>query len=98
MEHDPHFVLEQLYLEPFRPEPIADLKRALLTEFAGKNLKVADVIDQHTAKTRCLERNYKDALLELELEAKITIDPPADKRKKRNGKPTLADDKLVIFP
>lgn len=97
MEHGPTLQTGQMYLIPLS-EPISELKASLLSDFASQSLRVGDVIDQHTAKTRCLERNYKDALLELEAEGEITIDPPAEKRRKRRGKPTLANDKLVKFP
>jgi three-Cys-motif partner protein len=97
MEHDPHYT-GQMYLDPFRPEPILKLKHDLVSDFAGRTLSVENVIKQHTWKTRCLTKNYKDALLELEAEGIIVVDPPASERRKSKGRPTLADKKMITFP
>ena len=43
-------------------------------------------------------RNYKDALLRLEEDERVAMNPPAGERPKRKGKVTLADEVLVMFP
>ena len=56
-----------------------------------RRLKVAAVYREYedSELTRFLKRDYKKALLELEVEGKVTIEP------RKHG---LADDKFVTFP
>ncbi len=80
------------------PYSIAALKRHLLRVCLGATLPVSDVYDMHTLDTPYTLRNVKDSLRELEAEGRVTIDPPAARRRMYKGEVTLADDKLVTFP
>ncbi len=53
--------------------PIADLGDMLLAQFSGKTLKMIDVYQQHNVDTPYIKKNYKDALLKLEKEGKVTV-------------------------
>ena len=66
----------------------------LLNEFAGKNITMKQIFDNHHVNRPYVEKNYKDALKNLESEAKISVNPPATKRKKN----TMADKVEIFFP
>lgn len=80
--------------DPENPYSIPALKGILMSACAGKTLRVGDVYEDHILYTPYLLRHVKRALMELESEGRIKIDPPADKRRKG----TLADDKIVTVP
>ncbi len=63
-------------------QPLNDLGEALLRNFAGRMLTVAEVYRQHNVDTPYVKKNYKDALIKLEAEAKIVADPPAANRRR----------------
>ncbi len=73
------------------------LKDVLLQNYRGRVITVWDVYEGITPDTPYTLKNLKDALLELEVEERITIDPPAAQRPKRRGEVTLADNKRVTF-
>lgn len=77
---------------------ISLLKDVLAQSAAGMKLSVWDVYERFTVDTPYMFRHVQTALIELEYERRVTIDPPADRRPKRNGKVTLAKDKIVTFP
>ena len=62
-----------------------------LFAFPKGNSLVGFFEEQNLAKCRVftIRKNYKDALRKLEEEGKIIADPPASKRRKRQGKITL---------
>ncbi len=70
----------------------------LLDEFAGKTMTMLEVYEQHYVGKRYIKTNYKEALKNLESQGKITVDPPASKRRKNKGQTTFADDVKVTFP
>lgn len=72
--------------------PFDGLKDELPKVFSGKTLSMRQVYEQHSVDTPFIKKNYKDALLALEADGKITADPA-----KRN-KNTFADHVLVKFP
>lgn len=78
--------------------PLDDLGDLLLDEFAGQTLPMVEVYERHHIGRRYIRSNYKEVLGQLEAEGRITVDPPADKRRKRNGKPTFANEVVVRFP
>ena len=78
--------------------PLDDLADTLLNDFAGQNLTMAQIYEPHHIGRRYIKRNYKDVLRELEAEGKIKADPPADRRRKRKGEVTFADNVKVEFP
>jgi hypothetical protein len=62
------------------PGPLDDLEEMLLTEFAGRELTVREVFDEHNVGKRYTERNYKDALKKLIAAGTVsTIIPPGKK-------------------
>lgn len=85
-----------LYL--FRPRPIEELKTSLLEDFSGQTLSMREIYERHSVDTPYIDTNYKEALRQLEAEGKILTDKPADKRQKRNGVVTFADNVSVTFP
>jgi len=74
--------------------PLDKLKAELLEKFAGKELTVKEIVESHHVGTRYTARNYKDALLELQQEEKIEVDPAAEKRPKG----TMGDKVKIKFP
>ena len=63
-----------------------------MDEFAGQTITMIDIYEQHHVGKRYIKKNYKDALLQLEAEGKITA-VPAKRRKN-----TFGDDVKVTFP
>ncbi|MFQ5793194.1 MAG: hypothetical protein ACE5JI_22205, partial [Acidobacteriota bacterium] len=78
--------------------PIDELKQTLLEGYAGSRLTVRELFQKDSPGRPYVIRNYKDALKRLEAEGKVTMDPPAVKRRKREGEPTLADGTIIVFP
>lgn len=74
--------------------PLDKLKAELLKKFAGEELTVKEIVESHHVGTRYTARNYKDALLGLEKEEKIEVNPPAEKRPKG----TMGDKVKIKFP
>ncbi len=79
-------------------QPLDDLEDMLLDKFAGKTITMLEVYEKHHVGKRYIKTNYKEALRNLESQGKITVEPAASKRKKREGKPTFADSVKVNFP
>ncbi len=79
-------------------KPLDDLEDMLLDKFAGKTMTMLEVYEQHHVGKRYIKTNYKEALKNLESQGKITVDPPASKRRKNKGQTTFADDVKVTFP
>lgn len=71
------------------------LKKGLCERYAGRKMTMLDIFLDHRQYSAT---SYKDALNELEVENRITAEPPAGKRPKRSGKPTFGDDTSVTFP
>ena len=91
-EYNPSSALHPLLFSLNQPlDKLADM---LLNEFAGKNLTMKQIFDNHHVNRPYIEKNYKDALKNLESEAKISVNPPATKRKKN----TMADKVEIFFP
>ncbi len=78
--------------------PLDALVGMLLNDFAGQQLTMKQIYEEHNVGKPYIAKNYKDALTQLEAEEKIQADPPANKRKKRDGKATFADHVVVTFP
>jgi three-Cys-motif partner protein len=74
--------------------PLDQLKLELLDCFAGQYLSVLDIFTRHNVGTYYIMPNYKQALLELEEQNRISTEPPADKRRKS----TIADRVIITFP
>jgi hypothetical protein len=90
----------QLKLNLFESR-LNELKSALLSHFAGRIVTVKGLCQKYelaNSDKSYTERNFKDALLELEAEGKIVAGPPAAMRQKRGGKPTFGPNVRVKFP
>lgn len=74
--------------------PLDDLGEMLLKQFAGKQMKMIDVFNQHHVGYRYVERNYKDVLMKLEEQGKIKANPVAKGRRKN----TMGDNVEITFP
>jgi len=93
-ECDPRHPPEQLLFT----SPIDELGQKLLQQYAGQRRTVRQVFESHSPTERyCILRNYQEALRRLERAGQVQMDPPAEKRQKRNGVPTLAERVAVIF-
>jgi three-Cys-motif partner protein len=78
--------------------PLDDLADMLLNDFAGETATMRDIYLRHSVGRPYIERNYKQALIALEAQGKVTAEPPAEKRRKIKGQVTFADHVKVIFP
>lgn len=73
--------------------PIKNLGTELLNEFNGKSISMYDIYRNHSIDTPFIKKNYKDALLLLEKEGKITA--TRGHRQKSNA---FADSVIAHFP
>jgi three-Cys-motif partner protein len=89
-EYNPATPYQPLLFEFSRP--LDDLENMLLDEFAGQTIPMIEVYNQHHVGKRYIKANYKQVLLKLEAEGKITANP--SKRRKN----TLGDNVDIIFP
>jgi three-Cys-motif partner protein len=78
--------------------PLDDLEGMLLEEFAGCTVSMVQIYDKHNVGRRYTDANYKEVLRKMELDDKITADPPHTARPKRKGEVTFADGVMVTFP
>jgi three-Cys-motif partner protein len=78
--------------------PLDELGAMLLQGFGGRRVSFRRVYEEHSVDRPYIARNYKDALLKLEAEGKITAQPPANLRPKRKGQPTFGDNVEITFP
>lgn len=74
--------------------PVDDLKQMLLEAFQEQELTMYDIYRDHSVGRSYLKKHYKLVLLELEIEGKISISDPLEK-KRRKG--TLADRLQIKF-
>jgi three-Cys-motif partner protein len=88
----------QLSLLSQYERPLDSLGQELLSIFAGKTLTVEEIYQQHHVGTPFTKSNYKEALRRLEEENKISVEPPAIKRKVIKGVRTLGDKVKITFP
>ncbi len=78
--------------------PLDELLRMLPEDFAGKTISMKQIYEEHHVGKPYIKRNYKEVLVRLEKEGKIVASPPAEKRRRRNGKVTFGDSVKVTFP
>ncbi|MCC5643202.1 three-Cys-motif partner protein TcmP [Nostoc sp. CHAB 5824] len=95
-EYNPATYRQPLLFEFYRP--LDDLEEMLLDTFAGQTITMLEIYNQHHIGKRYISKNYKDALNNLEAKGKITVYPPANKRKKIKGEITFRDSAEVTFP
>jgi three-Cys-motif partner protein len=79
-------------------QPMEELAKMLVYEFAGQQLTMLDIYEKHHIGRRYIKANYKRALIELESQGKISANPPMDKRRKPKGEMTFSDAIVVTFP
>ena len=73
--------------------PLNDLEGLLQKDFAGKTLSMRKIFDNHHVGKPYLDKNYKAALMSLEIKGAITTSPPAAERRKN----TFGDNVIVTF-
>jgi three-Cys-motif partner protein len=79
-------------------QPLDELQQVLLNDFAGETLTMRQVYERHCVGTPFIDTNYKRALINLEAQEKVRVEPPANERPKRKGEVTFADHVRVTFP
>lgn len=95
-EYNPATLEQPLLFELTRP--LDELEAMLLDTFSGRIMTMKEIYDQHHVGKPYIENNYKSALNNLESQEKIIADPPANKRRRRNGKITFGPSVKVTFP
>jgi three-Cys-motif partner protein len=78
--------------------PLDDLETILLKDFAGRSLSPEALCQEHSAGKRYLFKNYQDVLRKLPSEGKITVEPPAKRRRKIGGEVTFGKKVTVTVP
>jgi three-Cys-motif partner protein len=91
-EYKPATLNQPLLFELSRP--LDELEQMLLDEFAGKTITMQEIYIQHNVGRSFIDKNYKNALKNLESQGKITTEPPVNKRRKN----TFGDSVKVTFP
>ena len=89
-EYNPATEYQPLLFELSRS--LDDLENMLLDQFAGQTLTMEDVYNRHHVGKRYIKKNYKEVLLKLEAQGKITAEPS------QRRKNTLADTVKITFP
>ena len=76
--------------------PLDDLRAELILKFGGRILTFEQLLsqDDHPAAA---ERNYKDAILQLEMEGAVVVEIPGRERRKSKEKLTLPKDAVITF-
>ncbi len=78
--------------------PLDQLEGMLLRDFAGRSLSLRALYEAHSVGKPYFLSNYQDALRKLESEGRITVEPPAERRQKRNSVVTLSERVILTFP
>jgi hypothetical protein len=81
-----------------RRTPVDDLAEVLLLDLAGMRFTARQIFERHSAGRLYIERNYRRTLVALEVSDRIVAEPPAKKRRVRDGEITFAKNVLVTFP
>lgn len=78
--------------------PIDDLGGMLLKDFAGRELTMVELFQEHNVGQPYVEKNYREALRKLEAAGLITTDPPHEERRIRNGVVSFPRNVKIRFP
>jgi three-Cys-motif partner protein len=80
--------------------PLDDVCDRLLEVFAGRTLTFNRLLSEEAPETQYTDTNYRDAVLRLEAEFRIEVDPPPQERRMQAGsaKRTLPEDTKLKFP
>ena len=75
-----------------------EVEDRLLSIFAGREVTFGALLEEE-ARTRYPESNYRDAILKLESDGRVFVDPPAENRRLQTGgqKRTLPKTVLIRF-
>jgi three-Cys-motif partner protein len=76
--------------------PLEQLGAMLMDEYAGQTITFGNLFHEHNVGRRYVERNYRDALLELEEEGKVKVEMDT-KRRSNKGKLTLPTHARITF-
>lgn len=95
-EYNPATVRQALLFEYSRP--LEDLEGLLLSDFEGTTITRKEIYERHNVGRRFISSNYREALISLEQQGKLTANPPANQRPQRKGIPTFGDNVKVTFP
>lgn len=91
LEYNPAIGSQGLLFELSRP--LDGLEEQLLREFAGRTLTMREIYEEHSVDTPFIDKNYKEALKNLEARGQIHTWSPKPRRKN-----TFADRVSVTFP
>ena len=80
--------------------PLDELSDRLLEIFAGRTLTFKQLVDEEATETQLTDTAYRDAVLRLEAEFRIEVDPPAVERRMQAGstKRTVPENTKLTFP
>ena len=85
--------------------PLDEVCDRLLEVFAGRTLTFKQLLydearDEEAQETQLTDTNYRDAVLRLEAEFRIEVDPPSQDRRMQAGntKRTLPENTELTFP
>lgn len=78
-------------------DPIAGLANDLFVQYEGSQLTVGDLISREEPGSRFLDRNFREAILTLELDSRVTAVPRAADRPRRHGRPTCGPSVKLSF-
>jgi len=98
MAFSPKAAEAQCQFSLFPADLIGELAKTLLIRFAGQTLTLEAIFQLHNIGTNYVIRNYRDAVLRLEKDGRVTCNPAAASRPSRNGAATLAEHVQISFP
>jgi hypothetical protein len=80
--------------------PLDDICDRLLEVFAGRTLTFKRLLDAEAPETQYTDTNYRDAVLRLEAEFRIEVDPRSQDRRLQaaSTKRTLPENTKLKFP
>ena len=80
--------------------PLDEVCDRLLDAFAGRTLTFKQLLDEEAPETQFTDTTYRDAVLRLEAEFRIDVDPRAQERRMQTGgtKRTLPENTKLTFP
>ena len=81
--------------------PLEDFKKQLCDELAGQKAErktLRDRFDTMHPRNPFVEKNWREALSQLEVEGRVTCVPPRTERKMQKGEVTFGPNTVVAFP
>lgn len=80
--------------------PLNDFAKQLCDEYAGQQITrkgLREHYDKYRPRNLFVDKNWRDALSQLEIEGKITANPPREKRRVVKGEVTFGENTVVTF-